>query len=396
MFVRRVGFPAVLLLFVAGLGALFYLAPEIGTGQEAARRLFGAGEETPSTLPSIPPDRPTDRDADNTEDAERGTTLDLELDTASAGEEAGGLGAGYAHLSVFSEPSGATVLVDSDSIGVTPVNRHALRSGVYIITVQRDNFSSADTVAILRSDQAPVYSVVLDPRPELPPLAEQRTWEEDPASSPLPEETPPSAEVPVSDEPPPAPEEEGPEPDASESEAASESEEASEPEAEASPEPAAPVPTTGTLRFASEPTGARVELDGEVVGTTPLTLDEVEAGAYEVTVTRSGYDTLQTAVTLAPQEEREVEATLNELMGRLRVLVQPWGSIYIGGQLHERNADVRYETQVPVGEHEVVAVHPSLGRQTRTVTVRAGEQVSLTIDLRTPSSEDTSSNSNRP
>jgi hypothetical protein len=235
---------------------------------------------------------------------------------------------------------------------------------VYIITVERDSFFSADTVAVLRNNQAPTYSVTLNPRPSLsddaPALADQNSSLSSGLSSTT-GSTPNN--TPTAGAPSTAP--------------SSAAQDAAPPAS--TPEPA---PTTGTLQFVSTPAGARVKLDGAPVGETPLTLNDVDAGAYDVTFTRPGYDTLRTQVALSPAEERTVQGALNPQPGRLRVLARPWGSIYIDGDLHERNADVWYETTMPPGTYGVEAIHPALGRQSRTVTVAAGEQVSIVIDLR--------------
>jgi hypothetical protein len=342
---------------------MLYLTSSSGTDINALRELVGL-DPTPSTATS------TSRTPETTQGT---TSAGGAIGNPSAGNRGandpstgGQFGTGYADLSVFSEPTGALVLVDGDSVGTTPLNRYPIQSGVYIITVERDSFFSADTVAVLRNNQAPTYSVTLNPRPSLsddaPALADQNSSLSSGLSSTTgstPNNTPTagaSSTAPSSaaqDAAPPAP----------------------------TPEPA---PTTGTLRFVSTPAGARVQLDGAPVGETPLTLNDMDAGAYDVTFTRPGYDTLRTQVALSPAEERTVQGALNPQPGRLRVLARPWGSIYIDGDLHERNADVWYETTMPPGTYDVEAIHPALGRQSRTVTVAAGEQVSIVIDLRSP------------
>jgi hypothetical protein len=120
------------------------------------------------------------------------------------------------------------------------------------------------------------------------------------------------------------------------------------------------------------------------VGTTPLTLNDVEAGAHEVAFTQSGYETMRTNVTVTAGQARQLTAALTPQMGQLRVLPRPWGTIYVDGELRERNADVWYEMPIAAGEYEITVVHPALGRQTRTVTVSAGEQLSVVVDLRNP------------
>jgi len=363
MYVRRGAFPLILLFFMAGLGALLYVSPDLAPGTERVRQLLGM-EPAPSSAP------PAQRSS-----AAAGTTA---TGTAAGGPGAqgtgqsasGGLGTGYANLSVFSEPAEATVLVDGDSVGTTPLNRYPVRSGVYIITVEREGFFAADTVAILRNNQAPTYSVALNPRPDL-------TRDESPAVADQPRPSSQSPTQSPSTTPPPST------------------------ETDPTPDPA-PVPTTGTLSITSTPSGARVQLDGSAVGTTPLTLDEIEAGTHNVVFSREGYETSSMQVTVTPGSVRDVQAALSQLMGRLRVLVRPWGSIYIDGQLRERNADVWFETEVPAGEHEISAVHPALGQQARNVTVGPGEETSVVIDLRSSAPDpgggaeaDTSASSDR-
>lgn len=367
MTVRRMAFPVLLVLFMAGLGGLLYLSSDL-QGAQSVREWVGI-----EASPSAPMNRtPSAAGGTTTTDGSAprsSTALGGGAGATATGD--GRLGTGYANLSVFSEPAGASVLVDGDSVGTTPLNRYSIPSGVYIITVERDSFFAADTVAVLRNNQAPTYSVTLNPRPPLPD--DQRPALADRGSA-SPSGSGSATDAPSSSTPA------DPSPPTSSSTASSSAAQDAAPPAP-TPEPA---PTTGTLRFVSTPAGARVQLDGAPVGETPLTLNDMDAGAYDVTFTRPGYDTLRTQVALSPAEERTVQGALNPQPGRLRVLARPWGSIYIDGDLHERNADVWYETTMPPGTYDVEAIHPALGRQSRTVTVAAGEQVSIVIDLRSP------------
>ena len=347
--VQRAAFPVILVLFVVGLAALLYVAPDFGTQGQSFRQLIGL-DPAPSSTPAARPQPPQP-------DTMPGSAEALRTEPDSTASD-GMLGTGYANLSVYSEPVGATVLVDGDSIGATPLNRYPIRSGVYIITVERDSFFAADTVAVLRNNQAPTYAVTLNPRPDLPneDLAAQRRDASNASSSATSSGSSGNASSTGSattQPPPTAP-------------------------------PPAPEPTTGTLQLTSTPAGAQVELDGTVVGTTPLTLNDVEAGAHEVAFTQSGYETMRTNVTVTAGQARQLTAALTPQMGQLRVLPRPWGTIYVDGELRERNADVWYEMPIAAGEYEITVVHPALGRQTRTVTVSAGEQLSVVVDLRNP------------
>jgi TonB family protein len=69
-------------------------------------------------------------------------------------------------------------------------------------------------------------------------------------------------------------------------------------EATSAPLPVAPSPTLGTLQVDSEPPGARVSLNGQARGQTPLRVDELPFGAYKVRVEQKGYQPQTRTVSL--------------------------------------------------------------------------------------------------
>ena len=72
------------------------------------------------------------------------------------------------------------------------------------------------------------------------------------------------------------------------------------------------VATSGTLRVASEPAGARVPVDGRARGRSPLELAELEFGSYEVRVEQPGYE----------PERRRVELGAGTPSTELRVVLK--------------------------------------------------------------------------
>jgi TonB family protein len=83
------------------------------------------------------------------------------------------------------------------------------------------------------------------------------------------------------------------------------------PVVEASPAPLAPSPTVGALRIDSEPSGARVSVNGQARGQTPLRLDELPFGAYKIRVEQKGYEAQTRAVSLdAASPSAEVRVAL--------------------------------------------------------------------------------------
>ena len=74
--------------------------------------------------------------------------------------------------------------------------------------------------------------------------------------------------------------------------------EPSAPVAESSPAPAVPAPAVGALQVESEPSGARVRVNGQAKGQTPLRLADLPFGAYEIRVEQKGYEAQTRAVSL--------------------------------------------------------------------------------------------------
>jgi hypothetical protein len=66
----------------------------------------------------------------------------------------------------------------------------------------------------------------------------------------------------------------------------------------------------GTLRVASVPAGAAVFVNGQPVGTTPLTLPEQRAGSLALLITRDGFQRWSAAVQVPAGQSTQVNATL--------------------------------------------------------------------------------------
>ena len=82
-------------------------------------------------------------------------------------------------------------------------------------------------------------------------------------------------------------------------------------------EPASTVAESGTagsfigaLSVDSRPTGARVFLDGKLIGTTPLAVSTVRAGEHVVRLERDGYRRWSSSVRVVASEQNRVTASL--------------------------------------------------------------------------------------
>jgi serine/threonine protein kinase len=82
---------------------------------------------------------------------------------------------------------------------------------------------------------------------------------------------------------------------------------------------------TGSISVDTRPRGARVFLDGKVVGTTPLKLPGIKAGPHAVRIELAGYKSISTNVTVKAGAETAVAVTL-EPAGR-----RPIADRYVSG-----------------------------------------------------------------
>lgn len=82
----------------------------------------------------------------------------------------------------------------------------------------------------------------------------------------------------------------------------------------------------GGLKLVSVPEGASVRLDGKLVGKTPLDLTPVEEGHRQIEFRLSGYLTQTREVQVQAGEVQEVQVTLDESPGTLRVESFPPGA----------------------------------------------------------------------
>ncbi|MFB6230131.1 MAG: PEGA domain-containing protein [Salinibacter sp.] len=342
---RRYSFSIVAVLVIIGFGALLYFTPKRGF-----RASVYGGEGQNASTPV-------------------------------AEQSGGGSGPRRAALSVYSEPTGALVIIEDDTVGTTPIDGHRLQSGVYAVAVAKENYSSQDTVLALRSDESAVYwpqltrAGVEDGAPRETQTRSARATRTRRSSS----DEPPESRTSPSAQQEQAAEQSAP--GVASRNRQNQQTDAAGSSGEDDADSSAVARPIGALRLRADPDSTAVELNAEPVGRTPLRLDSVPAGTHEVTFARSGYEALTRQVDVQAGEETIVNVSLDARTGYLRVLVRPWGSIYVDQQRRARNVDVWYEAKLPGGTHNVSARHPSLGRKTRTIRVPPGDTLSVVFNM---------------
>lgn len=275
-------------------------------------------------------------------------------------------------LSVFSDPPNATVLIDYDSIGVTPLREHALLPGVYILSVTDGPNVRLDTVIVVK-DTGPQRSIAIDLRPEegAELSSDMRIAQSEEQVAPSNEASQPPAEeserLPVAD-----------------TRSQQEARTPVQPPREAPPERQRTVTREtnfGAMSISSAPSGAEVRVDGETVGVTPLRLDRVRVGERTVTLHLENHRTASSTVDIRPRQPMSVHETLTPEAGEVTIRVKPWGTIFIDGELHRRDLDVEYVTRLSAGTHRITVFHPAFQEREQVVDVKPNGSHWITIDL---------------
>ena len=136
------------------------------------------------------------------------------------------------------------------------------------------------------------------------------------------------------------------------------------PEAEAVAEPATPLP--GRISFTSRPAGARIYLrrEGEnfrPIGSAPFTSGDLPPGRWELRAELPEYRGLSKVVMLQADQRRDIVFELAALPppepGQLRLLVAPYGDVYLDGELVRSQAR-GLMMPAAAGRHEVRIDHP--------------------------------------
>lgn len=156
-----------------------------------------------------------------------------------------------ASLLVRSSPSGAVVSVDGVARGTTPLTLRDLALGTRAVTLSRPGYTPSERRVVLTADR-PSRSVDVQLSPISAPSS--RTTRE-PRSAPA---------------------------------------------------------TTASLVVDSRPAGSSVVINGEVAGTTPLTIESVSPGTLTIRIERPGYRSWTETIELKAGERRRVAASLEQ------------------------------------------------------------------------------------
>ncbi len=146
------------------------------------------------------------------------------------------------------------------------------------------------------------------------------------------------------------------------------------------------------LKIVSTPEEARVFVDGDYQGKSPVTIPSLAAGSHEIRVELAGYGELTRKVEVANGQERTEEFTLSSVLGRLEIVTIPAGAkISIDGKAvgttrsqggDSQKSQVFFVNKVPAGMHSVLAHIDGYQDAVRRVKVSSEKPSTIVIKLR--------------
>jgi len=138
----------------------------------------------------------------------------------------------------------------------------------------------------------------------------------------------------------------------------------------------------GKLSITTQPSRAKIYLDDKYIGKTRYYSKQIKIGEHKITLQKDGYKPLTKTFTIVHNKTATISETLTQLMGKVEISVQPFGSsIYIDGVLKTTDTSTPYNMDLPGGKHNIKAEHPSLGSQKIEIDITNEELQKIVIDF---------------
>ncbi|MFK7849109.1 MAG: protein kinase [Rhodothermales bacterium] len=137
----------------------------------------------------------------------------------------------------------------------------------------------------------------------------------------------------------------------------------------------------GSIRFDSTPKGAQVYLNGIVVGSTPLFLDNVAVGSSNVELRLNNHESYKSRINVRPYQISPVNTRLSPITGLLKFDINPPSELYIDGRLIQKEAGADVRLPVLATDHEILISNSMYGQWRKTVRVGASDSLAFGIDF---------------
>ncbi|MBL1212199.1 MAG: serine/threonine protein kinase [Ignavibacteriae bacterium] len=137
----------------------------------------------------------------------------------------------------------------------------------------------------------------------------------------------------------------------------------------------------GKVSLKSKPSGSIVYLNGNRIGTTPISNKSLRESRYQLKFTKEGYKDLDTTINVIHKERTNLTAALNLSTGLFKILVRPYGSVYINNKKISENSIAQITEELTVGKYGIRAVHPTLGSWEKQIEITDGKTNEFVVDF---------------
>lgn len=127
----------------------------------------------------------------------------------------------------------------------------------------------------------------------------------------------------------------------------------------------------GKLKITTKPSEASVYLNGEFFGSTPFNNDKIKVGTHKLVIKKKGFADYTESIKVEQDKLTPIAIELDpasKTLGKVEILVRPYGSIYIDDELKATDTNSPYTAELMAGKHRIKLVHPTLG-STPTITI---------------------------
>jgi len=142
-------------------------------------------------------------------------------------------------------------------------------------------------------------------------------------------------------------------------------------------------PLTGGLTINTIPENVTLNLDGEnhQINNGMIRLLTVPVGLKKIKISKKGYSEFGDEVLIDNDQHKTINATLSQLMGKLIVIIRPWGKIFINNELQENATDTKFENELPVDTYNLKVEHPTLGYWQKNIGLNEDQTTEIKINF---------------
>ncbi|RPJ81883.1 MAG: PEGA domain-containing protein [Deltaproteobacteria bacterium] len=137
---------------------------------------------------------------------------------------------------------------------------------------------------------------------------------------------------------------------------------------------------TGKASIVSIPEGASVLMNGIDKGVTPVALNDIEEGEYDITIRKEGFEPYTEKIMISSTKTGEVTATLQPVNGVLQIISEPAGAEVYIDNVKSGITPIRLSPAAK-GDHHIRIDKPGYETWTKEIAIIPGEQSTVTAQL---------------